>query len=412
MALSVSNLIHKCGPELFGVYFQRRFHRDAPEIPGYKPDKYFGFRMEQELHDAVDREEAQKLLYDLYRVNILGDTDGLNCLRNAVAQRRQNFSTPSTCRSAFKQALFYMINQPDIFELAVHQRLASKFRFSRNFHDRFKLSNNLSLSTAKIDENFKRALEEWFYYRFGPDCSIGFDARIIQPLLPFNPLKELRILIHWGDDRDGLATFDHRGAGFIFPSKHRMICVAISPTDQSMTVFGRWLGKDDRKALGETVARTLFGSADLNPFIADTYDLSSLLYASHYSAPARLGIREAGLTSCLIVYPGSAQSDRLEIEFPLSFRQSRLKNFEARGLASPTRTLNETLTGARVISVAFQIIVEEPRIFSKGLTIRGTINRNAVIVENDLDVARHLVMEWVNHLRLRSDHAPLFGAIA
>ena len=66
----------------------------------------------------------------------------------------------------------------------------------------------------------------------------------------------------------------------------------------------------------------------------------------------------------------------------------------------------------RVISVAFQIIVKEPRIFSKGLTIRGTINRNAVIVENDLDVARHLVMEWVNHLRLRSDHAPLFGAIA
>ena len=412
MALSVSNLIHKCGPELFGVYFQRRFHRDAPEIPGYKPDKYFGFRMEQELHEAVDRGEAQKLLYDLYRVNILGDTDGLNCLRNAVAQRRQNFSTPPTCRSAFKQALFYMINQPDIFELAVHQRLASKFRFSTNYYDRFKLDASLTLAAPDLGQSFKHALEEWFYYRFGPDCSVKCDPRIIQPLLPFNPLKELRILIHWGDDRDGLATFDHRGAGFIFPSKHRMICVAISPTDQSMTVFGRWLGKEDRKALGETVARTLFGSADLNPFIADTYNLSSLLYASDYSAPAKLGIREAGLTSCSICYSGSDQIDRLEIEFPLSFRQSRLKHCEARGLPSPTRSLNETLTGARVISVSFQIIVEEPRIFSKGLTIRGKINRNAVIVENDLDVARHLVMEWVNHLRLRSDHAPLFGAIA
>jgi hypothetical protein len=177
-------------------------------------------------------------------------------------------------------------------------------------------------------------------------------------------------------------------------------------------VFGRWLGRQQRTRIAEIIAEHVCQSGKIENSPTEIFHLNDFLHMTEYRSPSRLGIERVGLTSCTLAYFGSKECDHLDIEYPLPFRTSRLGLFERRGLPSPIRTLNETRKGARVVSVAFQIEVLEPTIFPSGLIIRGQISKRAVTIENDLDIARYIVMAWIDYMKLSAENAPLLVAMS
>ena len=414
MAESLARLISLSGPDLFKDYI------DTQKVPVsilYPPDvdkPLFGRAAARTLADELTPERIQAIRFDLQRAHNFSDTKSHEVLKFSLCTEGIKPLFPHFIRSAFQKALFLYLDQRDAFWLAEKRWAESRYKFDRRYNDSYSAPVNFDPRGIKLTDQFKDRIRKLLQYRFDGNAACGMEVSVFQSLIPYSKELEAQVQIFWGDDRDGIETYERSdGAGVTYLPQLQTISISLNPIHGTQTICGKHLQRDGRQAIANAVNQEIFGlSEEAELLHRDRYDLHTFLTAGFLRLPARGPILRAGITRIMYDRGPDAHDRTRTIRYGDSLQNTLLRDLGTIDPQDAARWTRRELFGARVLSVDFKIECEANRVFPDGRTIVGTINRNGFSVESKLDVDCYLAKEWFEHLRLRSVHAPLFGAAA
>lgn len=414
MAETLAGLIGKCGPVLFRDYVDKRLHTLFPTVPPDLPPGQFGPFVAKQLADRLSDRQKDDLRRNLQRAMTFRDRKRRDLLEFALFIKGLKPRFPNHVRSAFQRALFLYLYEADIFRFAEKLLADSRYKFDRRFHDTYAVDLTGSLDAVNATEVFKRAVEVWIQRSFGDDATCNTEMLITQPLYPYSREEELQLLIFWGDDRDGIETFNKKdGVGIIFPHQLEAISISLNPARRTLTVCGKYLGRDGRQDLADIVARDLLGiDEEAQKLKTESNDLHVFLNGGVLRPPARGPICRTGITEVRYNRGPDTHFRSRDIIFGQTLRETLENDYAALPGSDAYRFARHEMSGAIVRSVDFRIDCNPSKIFPDGRTITGSIYEGGFSVDTKLDVDCYIAQLWFEHLRLRSCHTPLFGAAA
>lgn len=414
MSESLARLISLSGPDLFKVYMDKQKVLASILYPPDVDKPQFGKTAARTLADELSPNRIQGIRFDLQRAHNFSDTKSHDVLKFSLRTEGIIPRFPHFIRSAFQKALFLYLDQRDAFRLAEKRWAESRYKFNRRFNDSYFAPVSFDPRGIKITHQFEDRIRKLLQDKFDGNAACGMEVSVFQPLVPYSKELEAQIQIFWGDDRDGIETYERDyDAGVIYPPQLQTISISLNPTHGTQTVCGKHLQRDGRQAIANAVNKELLGfSEEAKLLHRDRNDLHIFLNAGFLRPPARGPILRAGITS--IMYDrGPDTHDRTRtIRYGDTLADTLTRDFGIGDVQEAARAIRRELFGARVLSVSFKIECEPNRIFPDGRTIVGTINRNGFSIGSKLDVDSFLAKEWFEHLQLRSVHVPLFGAAA
>lgn len=414
MSESLARLISLSGPDLFKVYMDKQKVLVSIPFPPDVDKPLFGRAAAQILADALTPKRIQDIRFDLQRAHNFSDTKSHDVLKFSLCTEGIKPLFPNFIRSAFQKALFLYLDQRDAFRLAEKRWAESRYKFDRRFNDSYSAPVNFDPRDIKITHRFEDRIRKLLQDKFDGNAACGVEVSAFQPLIPYSKELEAQIQIFWGDDRDGIETYERDyEAGVIYPPQLQTISISLNPTHGTQTICGKHLQRDGRQAIANAVNQELLGlSEEAKLLHHDRYDLHVFLNAGFLRLPARGPILRAGITSIMYDRGPDTHNRTRTIRYGDTLADTLTHDFGIGDVQEAARATRRELFGARVLSVNFKIECEANSVFPDGRSIVGTINRNGFSIGSKLDVDCFLAKKWFEHLRLRSVHAPLFGAAA